>query len=376
MARNYRPVKPATVGTSHMSRARRVVKIRWAANPVPAEPGRPKRRPASPTPPCPRRRPSECEASCPRRPRRTARWSVVKSPGGHSPGPGARYRQAPHQRLLVFAAVGQAVIRGLRHRQLLNHTDSRPAGVHRKPVRERLLHLATPMPADHEDGYRKAPGKTSTPPRSRAGACSSRGSTMEVAGCQDARRCALEGWADSLRREVQPRGVRVAIIEAGYFTSALETKQRPVDDIVNDIYPLEAALHAAMTRSSDAMAGRASASPQRMSEAMVDATEATRPRPRRIVGSGARTIWTIGCLPDQLQDLIFRTALPPPRSTRTNHPPANQPGPNTRSGVTRHEEQLKINLVSLEASGAFTVVGIGDHLVAPACQARSWRVMW
>lgn len=126
-----------------------------------------------------------------------------------------------------------------------------------------------------------------------------------------ASKCALEGWADSLRREVQSLGVRVAIIEAGYLASDLESKQHSSqgDPSAERIYPLEVGLRAAMARSSKALAGRRSASPRRMSEAMFAAAEATRPKPRRIVGTGARAIWTIGVMPTAVQDRLINAAL-------------------------------------------------------------------
>ena len=124
-----------------------------------------------------------------------------------------------------------------------------------------------------------------------------------------ASKCALEGWADSLRRELGPLGVRVAIIEAGYIASELETKQRSAASAADDRYPAAAGLHHAMSRSSTKLAGHPSASPRRMSEAMADAAQRSRPKPRRIVGTGARAIWTLGCLPDRIQDIFFRIAL-------------------------------------------------------------------
>jgi NAD(P)-dependent dehydrogenase (short-subunit alcohol dehydrogenase family) len=125
-----------------------------------------------------------------------------------------------------------------------------------------------------------------------------------------ASKCALEGWADSLRREVYPAGIRVAIIEAGYLASELESKQQgPQTYEADQLYPDEAALHGMMSRSSAKLANRRSASPRRMSEAMFDAAQANHPKPRRIVGTGARAIWTIGCLPTTAQDRLINAAL-------------------------------------------------------------------
>jgi NAD(P)-dependent dehydrogenase (short-subunit alcohol dehydrogenase family) len=124
-----------------------------------------------------------------------------------------------------------------------------------------------------------------------------------------ASKCALEGWADSLRREVGPLGVRVAMIEAGYIASELESKQDTTSADHDQIYPLEAAVQTAMATSSAKVKDRASASPRRMSEAMAAAVAAENPRPRRIVGVGARPIWAIGALPDRLQDRLFEAGL-------------------------------------------------------------------
>lgn len=110
--------------------------------------------------------------------------------------------------------------------------------------------------------------------------------------------------------EVQPLGVKVAMIEAGYIASDLENKQHDTTTDHEQIYPLAAGIHAAMTGSSAKLANRASASPRRMSEAMAAAASANKPKPRRIVGMGARPIWAIGALPDRLQDRIFRAGLP------------------------------------------------------------------
>jgi NAD(P)-dependent dehydrogenase (short-subunit alcohol dehydrogenase family) len=125
-----------------------------------------------------------------------------------------------------------------------------------------------------------------------------------------ASKCALEGWADSLRREVEPLGVKVAMIEAGYIASDLEKNQHATRSDHEQIYPLERGLQAAMTASSARLAHRAGAAPRRVSEAMAAAASAKNPRPRQIVGLGARLIWAIGALPDRLQDRIFAAGLP------------------------------------------------------------------
>ena len=120
-----------------------------------------------------------------------------------------------------------------------------------------------------------------------------------------ASKCALEGWADSLRREVQPLGVKVAMIEAGYIASELEHKQHATTTSQERSIPSKPGCTRTMTSSSAKLASRAGASPRRMSEAMAAAASAAHPKPRRIVGVGARPIWAIGALPDRVQDRIF-----------------------------------------------------------------------
>jgi NADP-dependent 3-hydroxy acid dehydrogenase YdfG len=124
-----------------------------------------------------------------------------------------------------------------------------------------------------------------------------------------ASKAALEARTDSLRREVAPLGVKVAMVEAAYIASELERKQQGFRDAASDAYPLEAALREAAARASRRLTGRPSAAPRRVAEVMADAVRSPRPRPRRIVGTGARPIWTVGCLPDRAQDVIFRVAF-------------------------------------------------------------------
>ena len=120
---------------------------------------------------------------------------------------------------------------------------------------------------------------------------------------------ALECWADSLRREVAPLGVRVAIIQAAEISSSLAGKQDLSRIPVGTPYPMQRKFLLLAKQMEQRFAAKRSASPRRVSELMPQAAESRRPKPRRIVGAGARPIWLLGCLPDRIQDAAFRSGM-------------------------------------------------------------------
>ncbi len=120
---------------------------------------------------------------------------------------------------------------------------------------------------------------------------------------------ALECWADSLRREVAPLGVRVAIIQAAEISSALAGKQ-DLSRVPGDTpYPVQRKFLSFASQMEQRFAGKPASSPRRVSELMVQAVESRRPKPRRIIGAGSRPIWLLGCLPDRIQDAAFKAGL-------------------------------------------------------------------
>lgn len=127
-----------------------------------------------------------------------------------------------------------------------------------------------------------------------------------------ASKCALEGWIDSLRREVQPHGVRVAMIEAAAISTGLTDHH---GDIVSDDNPysvqrrfLEKSFERLEAHRDDPRC-----SPRRVSELVAHALQAERPRPRYHVGGGATVIHAIGGLPDPLQDRLLERLVQSPR---------------------------------------------------------------
>lgn len=120
-----------------------------------------------------------------------------------------------------------------------------------------------------------------------------------------ASKCALEGWADSLRREISPLGVRVVLIEAAGINTGLVSQNAATVVADDNPYPGQRAfLHKAFS----SMDGRSSdprCSPRRVSELVAHALQTPRPRSRYIAGGGAHAIHALGSLPPKLQDLAL-----------------------------------------------------------------------
>lgn len=115
---------------------------------------------------------------------------------------------------------------------------------------------------------------------------------------------ALEGWADSLRREVAPLGVRVVLIEAAAISTKLTAEGEDAVSADNP-YPMQRPFLEDSFRRLDARVDDPRCSPRRVSELVARALQAPHPRPRYHVGGGARAIAAVGSLPDGLQDRLF-----------------------------------------------------------------------
>lgn len=133
---------------------------------------------------------------------------------------------------------------------------------------------------------------------------------------------ALEGWVDSLRREVRSHGVRVTLVEAAAISSDLEAKQDVEAIPLDSPYPEQRAV---MRRFLAAQAARRDApacDPRRVAEKVVGAIQSPRPPARTIVGGGARPIWLLGSLPDRVQDAVLAGLV---RWAASSGPPAPAP---------------------------------------------------
>jgi NAD(P)-dependent dehydrogenase (short-subunit alcohol dehydrogenase family) len=120
---------------------------------------------------------------------------------------------------------------------------------------------------------------------------------------------ALEAMADSLRVELAPEGIHVALVEPGTIATPIWTKpQRNADDL-----PAEAvARYGARIDSFRTAAAKRSANaapPELVVRAIEHALTADRPKARYLVGRDAKIRATIERLPDRLRDRVIKKAL-------------------------------------------------------------------
>jgi NAD(P)-dependent dehydrogenase (short-subunit alcohol dehydrogenase family) len=130
-------------------------------------------------------------------------------------------------------------------------------------------------------------------------------------GGYGASKCALDGWTDSLRREVAPLGVRVATIHAGAIATGLTShgheESAPV--ATGTLYPAQLGMAKHFQEDLEKAKDDPRCSPKRVAEIVAKAIEARHPKPRYIVGGGSRFLLLLGCLPQRLQDRVFARML-------------------------------------------------------------------
>lgn len=119
-----------------------------------------------------------------------------------------------------------------------------------------------------------------------------------------ATKCALEGWGDSLRREVARWGVRVVMVEASAISTGIAGAHGgPVSG--DNPYPEQRRFLQRAVARMDARHDDPHCAPRRVSELVAHALQAERPRARYHVGGGARAIHALGSLPDAVQDRVL-----------------------------------------------------------------------
>lgn len=134
---------------------------------------------------------------------------------------------------------------------------------------------------------------------------------VPFSGGYGASKCALDGWTDSLRREVAPLGVRVATIHAGAIATGLTSHghEHSTSLPTDTPYPQQAGLAKHFQEDLEKSASDPKCSPRRVSEIVAAAIEAKNPKPKYIVGGGSRFLFLLGCMPQRFQDRVFARML-------------------------------------------------------------------
>ncbi len=132
---------------------------------------------------------------------------------------------------------------------------------------------------------------------------------MPFNGGYAASKAALESWADQLRREIAPHGVRVSCIRAAAIATPLEAKQDASSVPEGGPYPDQHAFVEGGLVMMRKEADKAKVQPERVAELVQRLIEKRRPPLKPIVGGMARPIWLIGGLPLRAQDAAMKRVV-------------------------------------------------------------------
>jgi NAD(P)-dependent dehydrogenase (short-subunit alcohol dehydrogenase family) len=124
-----------------------------------------------------------------------------------------------------------------------------------------------------------------------------------------AAKCALEGWADSLRIEVGPLGVKVIVLQPAAISTAMEAKQNTSEIPEDGPYPGQRAMAEFFLEMQAEMANSPKTNPQLVADLVAHALQAKRPRARYIVGGLSKPIYLLGLFPDRMQDFVKNQGL-------------------------------------------------------------------
>ena len=125
---------------------------------------------------------------------------------------------------------------------------------------------------------------------------------------------AVEGLTDSLRLELAPEGIHVALIEPGQVRTPIWDKGVAAFNAVSERFPPEAlaryGLRLRVFRWLLERAPRIAVAPELVADRVVHALTSSEPRTRYVVGNDARIrLWLTRLLPDRLMDAIVLGAL-------------------------------------------------------------------
>lgn len=136
---------------------------------------------------------------------------------------------------------------------------------------------------------------------------------MAFVGPYAASKHALEALSDSLRMELKPWGIHVALIEPGVIATPIWQKSREAGDALRKAIPEEGLqLYSQVIERFEEeirKVERAGHPPEVVADAVHHALTAARPRTRYLVGKAARLQVCLSHLPDRLRDALLLRAM-------------------------------------------------------------------
>ncbi len=138
---------------------------------------------------------------------------------------------------------------------------------------------------------------------------------MATYGPYAATKFALEAMSDALRREVEPLGVKVIVVEPGAVSSEMLSRVAVTSErVISGMNPEQRGRYATLMRSviSQAQAAIPKALPaEAAGRAIADAITTKRPRTRYTLGREAALLPVFTILPDRILDWMLAAALRP-----------------------------------------------------------------
>jgi NAD(P)-dependent dehydrogenase (short-subunit alcohol dehydrogenase family) len=135
-------------------------------------------------------------------------------------------------------------------------------------------------------------------------------SALPFLGAYAMSKFALEAMADSLRVELAPSGIHVAIVEPGTIATAIWTKpQRSIDSFPREAAELYRARGERFRRLAVERAAARAEPPAKVADAVAHALTAAVPKTRYLVGADAKRRAALQRLPDRLRDRVLTRFL-------------------------------------------------------------------
>ncbi len=131
-----------------------------------------------------------------------------------------------------------------------------------------------------------------------------RAAVLPFHGWYHASKFGLEALSDVLRVEVAPFGVKVVLIEPGFFATSILSKAEEQMAATDDDSPYAAGI--ARAESITGFLERIAPPPDAVAKAIASAVESSRPKRRYLVGREALPVRALGFVPDQITDRVVR----------------------------------------------------------------------